>query len=193
MIITNYTDYPFLLPFIEKKSRIASEYLEAKNTLEELKFFFKNNDMPKVFSHFDYWVKESGFDMGDIGYDARGEKPVGGFPLYKLGFPIQWYDVEKNFPTAYNLLMQVPELHFAQFSIMSPNSHILPHQHKIQHSHIFHINLFDLDGEAIFTAGNQSIALKKAGDNFLFNPALMHESKNNSNSYRVNLMFDFRT
>lgn len=192
MIQTDLKNYSYLQPFINNIQALAHEYEAAALNLNELKHFFKNNEMPVVYSHFDYWVKESGFDTEDIGYDARGEKPVGAFPLFKKGFPIKWYDVNQHFPLTYSILMKVPGIHFAQFSIMAPGSHILAHKHKVSDSRIFHINLFDLDGEAEFSAGHDIIQLKKRGDYFMFDPSDMHESKNHSNSYRVHLMFDFR-
>lgn len=192
MIETNLHSYPYLQQFIDNVEEISNEYNTAYSNINELKCFFKDNEMPAVYNHFDYWVKESGFDRGDIGYDARGEKPVGAFPIFKKGFPINWYNVQEHFPLINKMLMSVPGLHFAQFSIMSPQSHILPHKHKVSGSRIFHINLFDLDGVAEFKAGNDTIHLIKRGDFFLFDPVNVHESKNLSNSYRVNLMFDFR-
>ena len=115
MIETNLQRYPYLQAFIDNVGLIADEYKAASSNLNELKYFFKNDEMPTVYNHFDYWVKESGFDTGDIGYDARGEKPVGAFPLFKKGFPINWYNVQEHFPLIYKMLMDVPGLHFAQF------------------------------------------------------------------------------
>jgi hypothetical protein len=191
MIQTNLESYPFLHPFINNIDSISKEYELASSELSELKFFFKNEEMPIVYSHFDYWVKESGFDKEEIGYDARGEKPVGAFPLFKKGFPINWYNVNEYFSLTYKLL-SVPGIYFAQFSIMSPKSHILPHKHKVVGSQIFHINLFDLDGHAEFKAGKDTINIENKADYFMFDPTNTHESKNFSNSYRIHLMFDFR-
>lgn len=187
----DYSLFPFLKPIKDSVKVIANEYLEAEKSLNELKFFFKNEEMPPVYSHFDYWVKESGFDTNQIGYDSRGQKPVGGFPLYKKGFPIKWMDVSTIFPETYKLLMNVPNIHFAQFSIMSPDAFILPHAHQID-SKIFHLNLFELNGKGTFKAGNETIEYSKQGDCFLFNPTDVHSSKNSSSSFRVTLMFDFR-
>lgn len=187
----DYSLFPFLEPFKDSVDVIAKEYLFAKENLDQLKYFFTDEEMPPVYSHFDYWVKESGFDTNQIGYDSRGQKPVGGFPLFKKGFPIKWMEVEKIFPETYKLLMTVPNIHFAQFSIMSPDAYILPHAHQID-SKIFHLNLLELNGKAVFKSGNETIEYYKQGDCFLFNPINIHSSKNSSSNYRVTLMFDFR-
>lgn len=193
MIITEIKDYPFLMPFVEKVKEIAEEYRHASQTVDDLKYYFKGDEMPPTPSHFGFWVQESGFDVPDIGYDARGDKPVGGFPLFKEDFPILRYNVEESFPLINKLLMSIPNLHYAQFSLMSPHSHILPHEHKfVKNSTIFHINLFDLDGDAVFTVNDDKFHYNKQGDYFLFNPHYIHESENKSNSYRVTLMLDFR-
>lgn len=185
-------DFSFLKNIISKVDILSNEYLEAYNKIKELKEFFKDGEMPPVYSHFDYWVRESGFDHTQIGYDARGANPVGGFPLYKKGFPIKWMDVPSVFPGTHELLMEVKNIHFAQYAIMAPGSHILPHKHTTQGSFIFHINLFDLSGESVFIAGNERTIIKKKGDCFIFNPIDEHESINSSKSYRINLMIDFR-
>lgn len=181
----------FLNSVIEHYPTISKEYQEAKKKLPELKNFFSNG-MPPVYSHFEYWIKESGFHEEETGYDARGNLPVGGFPLFKKGFPIKWMNVNKHFPSTLNLLNNIPGLTFAQFSIMSPGSEITAHKHPYVDTYIFHINLFDLNGKAIFKAGSETKEYKKAGEHFLFQPKEEHESKNQSDSFRVNFMFEFK-
>lgn len=188
--LTDIEGFMFLKSFVEKIDLISTEYMKAYEKLPELNGFFIGDQTPLMKPYFKQWVMESGFDIADIGYDSRGEKPVGGFPLFKKGSPKLWTE---HFPVTYSLLRKVPNLHFAQFSIMSPNSHILPHHHtKTENSCVFHINLFDLRGKAIFSAGDQTIEYTQKGAYFIFNPHESHESINNSESYRVTLMMDFR-
>lgn len=187
----NQNNFPFLATFKENAHLIAEEYTKAYQAIPELNSFFDGVNMPPVYSHFDYWVKESGFDIGQIGYDSRGDKPVGGFPLFKKGFPVKWMDVPAHFPFTMKLLAGVEKLHFAQFAIASPGSAILPHKHKTQ-SLIFHVNLFDLKGgDALFKVEDETFTFSKQGEAFLFDPALNHASENNSDSFRVTLMFEF--
>jgi hypothetical protein len=186
----NYNKFEFLLAIKSQVDHIANEYCLAKENIEELKYFFKDGEMPIVYSHIDYWIRESGFYSTQIGYDARGEKPVGGFPIFKEHFPIKWMDVNYHFKKTMMLLQSVPKLKFAQFSILSPGAFILTHKHKTN-SFIFHLNLFDLNGKGIFTAGDEVLEYSKRGDCFLFDPSDNHSSKNESSDFRVTLMFEF--
>jgi aspartyl/asparaginyl beta-hydroxylase (cupin superfamily) len=182
--------FEFLTTIKNHVDLIADEYKRAKENVDELKYFFKDDEMPIVYSHFEYWIKESGFDPTQIGYDARGEKPVGGFPIFKKNFPIKWIDAHLHFKETMKLLSFIPNIHFAQFSIMSPGAFILTHKHAAS-SFIFHLNLFDLNGRGIFEVEGDVYEYSRKGDCFLFDPSDNHSSKNESSDFRVTLMFEF--
>ena len=93
-------------------------------------------------------------------------------------------------PKTYKILKQIPELITAQFSVLQPKTHILPHK---GYSRIILRNHLPL----IVPPNNQA-AIKiedkthywKTGELVIFDDSLIHEAWNNSDEIRAVLMFD---
>jgi hypothetical protein len=183
-------EFPFLQAIIENHVIIQKEFLEAKEQISEIKYIFEcENEMPESVLAFKEWVLKSGFTTDDVGYDARGDKPVGGIPIITLNGKRVF---DSNFTQTYRIVENIPNLKIAMFSIMSPQAHILPHRHfESKGLMIFHMNLFDLDGYATFRVNDDVLEYSKEKDSFLFYPLDEHESINYSNSYRVTLIAEF--
>lgn len=181
-------NFPFLKPFIDQADLISTEFSTARKNVQALNAFMLD-ELPELYSHTDYWSKETGIDGDTLGYDARNGT-WGAFPIYKKGFPIKWYDVNKELPIISSLLKDVPELSFSSFMRLGPNSGTAPHAHKLSHL-IFHLALFDNPDTSFLKCNEEEITFSKKGQYAIFDYSNMHSSFNSGKIDRVHLTIDF--
>lgn len=180
-------NYPFLKPIQDNIDVIVDEFNAQKK--KELMQDFLNSTIPEIKSHTQYWIKEGGFDETQIGYDAR-DGSWASFPLFKKGFPIKWYNVNESFPETIKLIESVPNVNFASFFRLGPNSGAKRHQH-LQSNLIFHLCLTDLNNDSELECNGEKKIFRKKGDWCLFNYSLPHSSFNFATENRINLVIDF--
>ncbi len=179
----------FLRLLTENVDVISEEFIWAKDKIAELKKFM-NDENPELFSHVDHWTIETGIHSDILGYDSRNGA-WGAFPLFKVGFPIKWYDVEDYFPKTLALIENVPDVFFSSLVRLGPQSGTKKHRHSIPHL-VFHLSLLDHDnGGSYITCGEEKIDFSKKGDFCLFDYRVEHSSFNHSDVDRVNLVVDF--
>lgn len=93
-------------------------------------------------------------------------------------------------PHTAKLLEQIPELVSASFSMMEPQTHILPHKGFTQMVLRCHLGLFVPHPEqCALRVGNQTRSWKE-GKLMVFNDSFEHEAWNKSDKQRAVLMFD---
>jgi hypothetical protein len=181
--------FPFLESIRSRVDEIAVEFNEAKKELPQLSEFMLSRK-PELYSHTDYWTKETGITEDKIGYDARNGT-WGAFPIFKEGFPIKWYSVNDFFPTTIKLIESVPDVYFSSFMRLSPGSKAAPHQHQLSHL-IFHLALFDNKIGSSLTCGDSTIHFRNKGDYAIFDYRNIHSSENYGLEERIHLTIDFR-
>jgi aspartyl/asparaginyl beta-hydroxylase (cupin superfamily) len=179
--------FPFLKTLVDKVDLFSKEFEQQKK--QPLLADFLNASLPELNSHTHYWIKEGGFDSTQIGYDAR-DGSWASFPLFKKGFPIKWYDVEKSFPETYKHILSVPEVNFASFFRLAPDSGTKEHVHTVS-NFIFHLCLSDPDGESVLKCDGHEKIFQKKGDYALFDYSKPHSSFNSGKKDRINLVVDF--
>jgi aspartyl/asparaginyl beta-hydroxylase (cupin superfamily) len=179
--------FPFLEQIRRNVDAIAMEFEAQMKT--PLLHNFMHSEEPEIHAHSDYWIKEGGFSSGQIGYDAR-DGSWGSFPLYKKGFPIKWYDVEKTFPKTFANVMTVPNVNFSAFFKIAPGAGTKEHKHA-QQNLIFHLCLFDIEGHSVLTCNGEEKVLSKKGDCAVFDYSKAHSSFNFAKQTRINLIIDF--
>lgn len=180
-------NFPFLVSIIEQSEILCLEFEQQKKT--SLLHGFMNDDLPEIHSHTDYWIKEGGFAAEQIGYDSRNGT-FGTFPLFKKGFPIKWYNLHETFPLISNAILSVPNVNFATFTRIAPNSGVDKHTH-LQSNLIFHLCLTDVDGTSILNCNGEERVISKKGDYVLFDYSMPHSSFNYGKADRINLAIDF--
>ncbi len=179
----------FLLPIIQNVDIIAEEFISAKTKIPELSQCM-NDESPEIFPHLDHWTRDTGIHAEILGYDSRNGT-LGAFPLYKVGFPIKWCNVEDYFPQTLALLKDIPNLFFSSLVRLGTKSSIASHYHSIPHL-VFHISLLDhKNGGSCITCGNEMVNFSKKGDYCLFDYRVEHSSFNHSDKDRINLLIDF--
>lgn len=184
----DYTKYSFLNDIVNNIDIISEEFNKANTSLKELSLF-TNDINPIVHHHVDYWIKDNKFHPEDIGYEARQGVWVA-FPLYKMGYPINWYQVKEHFPNIYNLLKNVPNLNFSSFMRLDSQAKTTPHKHQMK-NYIFHVLLNDLDKPCIFNVDGTEKTLIHKGDALMFNYSKEHSSYNTASQTRITLTIDF--
>jgi hypothetical protein len=181
-------EFPFLNDIKQNVSIISGEFFEALKKYEEVKYFY-DSDNPTIYNHVLYWIKENKFHPDDIGYEVR-DGIWASFPVYKSGFPVNWYDVKAYFPETLRMLKHVPGLNFASFMRLDPDAKTTPHKHLMKNN-IFHLLLNDLDGSCEFQCDGAVKATAKTGDSLLFDYSKMHSSNNKSATTRIDFTIDF--
>lgn len=184
--------YPQLVELVNQVDLISEEYLRLKNTSDLLEGFHHyppDTPLEKTNTHIEYWIRENGIHPEQTGYEARNGEWVA-FPIYKTGFPIKWYEVEKTFPLTYPKIVKIPGINFSAFFRIAPNSGSNEHTHT-RSNLIFHLCLFDLDGDSVMRCGKEEKILSKKGDWCLFDYSIAHSSFNYSKKDRINLIIDF--
>lgn len=128
---------------------------------------------------------------------------VAAHPAYVEGqFNVSWKTYEflffgikkpKNIekcPKTYEILLQIPELITAQFSLLLPHTHVNTHKGYSKIILRNHLPLIVPAGnECGIRVGNETHQWKK-GELLVFDDSYEHEAWNNSNETRVVLMFD---
>lgn len=181
-------NFPFLKNMVNNVDLFAEEFLRQKG--QPFISDFLNAPLPELNSHSQYWIKENGIDSSQIGYDAR-DGSWSSFPLYKKGFPIKWYEVEKAFPLISEGISKVPDLNFSAFFRLAPGSGTKEHRHAAANL-IFHLCLSDVDGESVLACDGKEKIISKKGDYALFDYSKPHSSFNSGKTDRINLIVDFR-
>jgi beta-hydroxylase len=93
-------------------------------------------------------------------------------------------------PTMASLLAKYPYIVTAEFSMLEPNTHILPHTGftgKVLRSHLA---MVVPDGDLGIKVGDE-IRTWKEGEWLVFDDSVMHEAWNKSDERRIVLMIDF--
>lgn len=179
--------FPFLESIVSNVDAIAHEFELRKN--EPFMADFVNAPLPELKSHTEHWIKESGIDAANTGYDAR-DGSWSSFPLYKKGFPIKWYDAENSFPVAFKHILNVPGVNFSSFFRLAPGSGTKEHAHKLSNL-IFHLCLFDVEGDSVLSCDGEDKIIKKKGDYAIFDYSKPHSSFNYGKNDRINFAIDF--
>lgn len=184
----DYNKIEFLRNIVVNVNDLSGEFIKAQNQLVELKKFVNDSD-PIFHHHVDYWIRDNKFHPDDVGYEVR-EGVWCSFPLYKMGFPINWYDLKTIFPVTYNILSTVPNLNFSSYMRLDPNAKTTSHKHLMK-NYIFHVLLFDLDAPCVFYVNGKEKSIQKKGDAVLFDYSLEHSSHNTSTFKRFDFTIDF--
>ena len=184
----DYSKYPFLVNLINNVDVIAKEFEDAEQKFKYVSEF-KNDKNPTIYNHADYWIKENKFHPDNIGYEAR-DGVWAAFPVYKIGFPIEWYNVKEQFPNVHLLLKQIPNLYFSCFMRLDSMAKTTAHKHLMKNL-IFHLLLHDLDKPCVFNVNGEEKILQKKGDALLFNYSEEHSSINLASYTRINFTIDF--
>ena len=182
------TNFPFLKVIKNDVNVISDEFFYAVDKYEILDIFY-NSTEPTIYNHIAYWVKENKFHPEDIGYDVRNGV-WSGFPIYKSGFPINWYDVKSYFPETLKLLKLVPGINFSSFMRLDPNAMTTAHKHLMKNN-IYHLLINDLDGKCEFTCESFKKDVAKKGDSLMFDYSNEHSSVNLSTKKRIDFTIDF--
>ena len=182
------TEYPFLNVIKQNVNVISEEFFFAVKKHEILDVFYNTNE-PSIYNHISYWIKENKFHPDDIGYEVRNGI-WSGFPIYKSGFPINWYDVKLFFPETLKLLKFVPGINFSSFMRLDSKAMTTAHRHLMKNN-IYHLLLNDLDGKCEFSCNEFKKDLKEKGDSLLFDYSQEHSSINLSAQKRINFTIDF--
>lgn len=93
-------------------------------------------------------------------------------------------------PTIAQLLHQHPEIVTAEFSMLEPQTHILPHRGFTDQVLRAHLGLIIPEGNTGIKVLNEKKRWEE-GDFLVFNDRLLHEAWNNTQERRVVLMLDF--
>ncbi len=185
-------DFPFLQNLVDNVDKVGEELLHLKNNSTFMERFYDyppSTPIEEVTTHVDYWVRESGIHPDQIGYEARNGEWVA-FALYKTGFPIKWFDVNKEFPFTIQEILKVPNVNFSAFFRIAPSAGSNEHSHN-KANLIFHLTLYDLDGESVMRCNGEEKILSKKGDWCIFDYSKPHSSFNFSKTDRINLIIDF--
>jgi ornithine lipid ester-linked acyl 2-hydroxylase len=106
-------------------------------------------------------------------------------------FGIKRNDHIRKCPNTWNALSQIPELVTAQFSMLEPHTHVLPHKgfsRMVLRSHLPLI--VPNEGEMGLRVG-EDVRRWKMNELLVFDDSLDHEAWNKSPHRRAVLMFDF--
>lgn len=182
-------DFPALKYLVDHVDDYALEFENNYKNNNLLHEFLTSKPREFIPNHIKYWTRENGIYPDQIGYEDEDVALIA-FPLYKTGFPINWYDPIKAFPKLYEDILKVNGINFSAFFRLSPGLEVLEHAHN-QANYIFHLCLFDIDGESKLICNGHEKILKKKGDYALFDYSLPHSSINRSKTERINLVIDF--
>lgn len=115
-------------------------------------------------------------------------------PWQTLNF-ISWSIKNRNncnlCPKTIEALQCVPDLISAEFSLLQPNTKILPHKGYSKMVLRSHLALIIPDEEKCAIKIENDTRHWKEGEILIFNDALEHEAWNDSDKIRIVLMFDF--
>lgn len=166
------SDYPQLKLF-------DANYLAIKNEL--LSIVKAENEQN---SFFEPWIEK----------DLYEESNPDGWHIAPL--MINGNLIEKNCLKAkylYGLIKEIPQLVSVSFSLLKPNTHIVPHKGYDEYSEEilrYHLGLIIPNGD-IGIRVNTDIRVWKEGESFVFDDYKIHEAWNFSDSNRYVLICDF--
>ena len=139
----DYSRFDFLNSVVDNIDVISGEFKAVSKT-----DFFKTflyHEKPPIYNHVEYWTRDNKLHPDDLGYDI----PNGiwaSFPLYKIGFPINWYNVKAHFPETLKLLKHTPGLNYVSFMRLDAGAIATAHKHLMK-DYIFHVLMHDIDGD----------------------------------------------
>ncbi len=107
-----------------------------------------------------------------------------------LFFGIHHLENQKICPKTTAILNQIPELITAQFSVLHPHSHILPHKGYSKLILRNHLPLIVPEGKQCGIKIEDETKHWQTGKMVIFDDSYMHEAWNKSDEIRVILMFD---
>ena len=93
----------------------------------------------------------------------------------------------------YNIVKEIPDIKSASFSLLKPNTHIVPHQGYDEYSEKvlrFHMGMIIPKGDLGIRVATE-VRTWKEGESFIFDDFLIHEAWNFSNEDRYVLICDF--
>ena len=96
----------------------------------------------------------------------------------------------KSCPLIYNLIKDIPDLVTVEFSMLEPDTHILPHRGYTDLVLRSHLGLIVPEGDLGLRVGDETRKWAE-GEMIMFNDAAEHEAWNKTNERRVVLMMDF--
>jgi hypothetical protein len=189
MTFYNVEDYPFLMNIQRNVDVIINELARAEETNPMIKGIL--NPMDEALDYYtDYWVKDNGFHLDQLGYDIRNGK-YSTLSIFKKDYPNKLFDVDELFPNTTSLLKDVPGLYYCAFFKMYPKTELATHTHNRKHL-IFHLLLNDLiDGSCELTCGSESRNVCLKSDSVLFDYSNSHGSVNNASNSRLHFVVDF--
>jgi beta-hydroxylase len=98
-------------------------------------------------------------------------------------------EVKKHFPITNKLVMEVPGVYIAGFSILEPKTKIYPHTGYTKDVYRSHLGLITPKGAYLEVAGEK--VEWEQGKMFVFDDMVTHNAYNGSDEERVILMVDF--
>lgn len=181
------SEFPFLEKILKNADAIANEFGQKKD--DPLLQNLMHDTTPIHNRHIEYWAKDGGFHVDQIGYDV-GYGNAMPFVLFKKGFPIKQYDPHQMLPYTMEQILTVPGINFSAFFRLPPAGGTNEHVH-IPKNLIFHLCLFDMVGESVMRCDGQEKIMKARGDYAIFDYTKPHSSFNYGQTSRLNLVIDF--
>ena len=129
-----------------------------------------------------------------IEYDLYNESNPNGWDI--APFMINGKMIEKNCdlaPYLNGLIKTIPGLVSVSYSLLKPNTHIVPHQGYDEYSEQilrYHMGVIIPKGDLGIRVGNE-LKTWREGESFIFDDFLIHEAWNFSNEDRYVLICDF--
>jgi len=111
--------------------------------------------------------------------------------IYFLNFMLQYHKNNKKYPKTYALLKSIPNLTFAEFTVLEPGCKVLPHIGETNTTIRGHLGI-SIPGqlpEAGIRVGNEERSWEE-GKVVLFSDCYRHTVWNNTNGRRFVLVFD---
>lgn len=121
---------------------------------------------------------------------VKGSEHVSWKTFEFLFFGIEKRQNIERCPKTYEVLQKIPELITAQFSVLQPNTHILPHKGYSKIILRNHLPLIVPPDNQCAIKIEDKIHYWKTGELVIFDDSLIHQAWNNSNEIRAVLMFD---
>ena len=161
---------------------LNANYKEIKKELEQL--ITSDLSMNKENKIFQPWIE----------YDLYNESNPNGWDI--APFVIGGKFIEgncKKAPFVSELLKQIPGIVSGSFSLLKPNTHIVPHQGYDEYSEKilrYHLGLIVPSGDLGIRVCNE-VRVWKEGESFIFDDYKIHEAWNFTNEDRYVLICDF--
>ena len=165
-------EYPWLKKFQDNFEQIM---LELKNTL----------DKPLVELHKSTWAGE----RPDYLTSPTDKNTAWKTYTFKF-FSIKHLPNYESCPTLAKLIDSCPEIVTAEFSMLEPGTHILPHRGYTNLVLRSHLGMIIPEGDLGIRVGEETKTWKK-GEYLIFDDSIDHEAWNKTNEKRIVLMIDF--